>query len=118
GTAFSFDSAKLAPGDVTARTQVSLVESPVALAGRFDFKLPTGQLSAAGGSGGVDAGVGLCATWPFNERGTLHGLFAVTRFSRLDAPTDLQPRTWHFSWEASLEVRLGETTLLVEDRLL
>ncbi len=117
GTAFSFDSPKLAPGDVTARTQVSLFQAPVALAARFDFKLPTGQLSAAGGSGGIDAGAGLCATWPFNDWGTLHGLFAVTRFSHLDAPTDLQPRTWHYTWEASLEVRIGETTVLFEDRL-
>ncbi|HEY5677048.1 MAG TPA: hypothetical protein VIR81_09690, partial [Myxococcales bacterium] len=64
GTAFAIRSATLAPGDLTARTQVALLSAPLALAGRFDLKLPVGSLSAAGGSGGADAGAGLVATWP------------------------------------------------------
>ena len=118
GTAFSLQSATLAPGDLTARTQVALLDAPVAIAARLDFKLPVGSLSAAGGSGGVDAGAGVCATWPFSSWGTLHGLFAVSRFSDLAATTLLQPKPWHFTWEVSFEARIGETSLLVEDRLL
>lgn len=118
GTAFSIGSPTLAPGDITARTQVSLLEAPVGLAARFDFKLPVGQLSAAGGSGGFDSGAGLLATWPFSDWGTLHGMFAVSRFSHLDAPTALQPRAWHYSFEASFEMRFGANTFLVEDRVL
>jgi hypothetical protein len=119
GTAFNFSSAKLAPGDVTVRTQVALVDAPVALAARFDFKLPTGPLSSAGGSGGGDAGAGVVATWPFSGWGTLYGLFALSRFSHLDAPTLLQPRAWHWTWEVSFEAKVSnETALYIEDRLL
>src|SRR5438132_1113698 len=62
---FDIQDATLAPGDLTSRTQVALLETPVAVAVRFDFKLPVGSLSAAGGSGGLDAGAGMVATWPF-----------------------------------------------------
>src|SRR5712664_2989858 len=89
GTAFDIRSATLAPGDLTARTQVALIEAPVALAARFDFKIPIGSLSAAGGSGGFDVGVGMAATWPFSSWGTLHAFFALSRFSSLSAPTAL-----------------------------
>jgi hypothetical protein len=118
GTAFNIDSATLAPGDLTARTQVSLIEAPVALAARLDFKIPIGSLSAAGGSGGFDVGVGMVATWPFNSWGTLHAFLALSRFSSLSAPTALQPKEWHLTAEASLEANLGATTLLLEDRVL
>lgn len=117
-TAFDIASPTLAIGDLTARTQVALVDAPVALAARFDFKVPIGSLSSAGGSGGFDAGAGLCATWPFASWGTLHGLVAMSAFSRLSAHTALQPKTWHFTAETSLEARIGGTTLLVEDRVL
>src|SRR5207253_2271580 len=63
GEAFNVHSATFAPGDLTARTQVSLLDAPVAVAARFDLKLPVGSLSRAGGSGGVDVGAGLVATW-------------------------------------------------------
>jgi len=118
GSAFNIDSATLAPGDLTVRTQVALVEAPVALAARLDFKIPIGSLSAAGGSGGFDAGVGIAATWPFSSWGTLHGFLALSRFSSLSAPTALQPKEWHLTAEASLEVKLGATTVLLEDRVL
>ncbi len=118
GTAFDFHSPGFAPGDLTVRTQAALLDAPVALAARFDFKLPIGSLSSAGGSGGFDAGAGVVATWPFNAWGTVHALIALSRFSNLSAPTLLQPKEWHFTAEASFEARIGETTLLVEDRVL
>jgi uncharacterized protein DUF3187 len=118
GTAFAVRSAKLAPGDLTARTQVALVEAPVAIAARLDLKLPIGSLAAAGGSGGFDAGAGVVATWPVTSWATLHGLVALSRFSHLSAPTALQPKRWHFTAEASLELEVLGATLLIEDRVL
>ncbi len=118
GTAFDIRSATLAPGDLTARTQIALVEAPVALAARLDLKLPVGSLSAAGGSGGLDAGIGMVATWPWASWATLHGLVALSRFSRLAAPTALQPKPWHFTAEVSLELEFFGTTFLIEDRVL
>jgi len=118
GTAFDIHSATLAIGDLTARTQLALLDAPVAIAGRFDFKVPVGSLSSAGGSGGFDAGAGLCSTWPFASWGTLHGLLAISAFSHLSTPTALQPKTWHLTAEISFEARVGETTLLLEDRVL
>jgi len=118
-TAFDIEGGTLAAGDLTARTQVALLtDGPVAVAGRFDFKLPIGSLSAAGGSGGFDAGLGLLATWPFADWGALHGLIALSRFSQLSAPTLLQPKAWHFSAEASFEATAGAWTFLLEDRCL
>jgi hypothetical protein len=118
GTAFDIGSAKLAPGDLTARTQVTLLDGPVAVAARLDVKLPVGSLSAAGGSGGVDAGAGMVATWPLATWATLHGLVALSRFSHLSAPTALQPKRWHFTAEASLELDVLGSTLIIEDRVL
>ena len=118
GTAFDVRSGTLAPGDLTARTQATLLEGPVALAARFDFKLPIGSLSAAGGSGGVDAGVGLVATWPATSWATLHGLLAISRFSNLSAPTLLQPKPWHWTGELSVELDFLGGTFLIEDRIL
>src|SRR5262249_53722079 len=118
GTAFDIHSATFAIGDLTARTQVALIDGPVAMAARFDFKIPIGSLSAAGGSGGFDAGAGLCATWPFASWGTLHGLIAMSAFSNLSAPTLLQPKPWHFTAEISFEARAGDWSFLVEDRVL
>lgn len=118
GTAFDLRSATLAPGDLTARTQVPLLEGPIALAARFDFKLPVGSLSSAGGSGGIDAGLGLVATWPATSWLTLHGLAAVSRFSHFASDTALQPKRWHFTGEVSLELELFGSTFLIEDRIL
>lgn len=118
GTAFDIRGATLAAGDLTARTQASLVEAPIALAARFDVKLPIGSLSAAGGSGGFDAGAGLVATWPFASWAALHGLIALSRTSALSAPTALQPKEWHLTAEASLEMEALGTTFLLEDRVL
>ena len=76
------------------------------------------SLSSAGGSGGFDAGAGLVATWPFSTAATLHAIVAVSRFSNLSSPTALQPKPWHFTAEASLEVEVAGVTLLIEDRVL
>ena len=118
GTAFDVRTGTLAVGDLTARTQAALLEGPVALAARFDFKLPVGSLSAAGGSGGLDAGAGLVATWPAAPWVTLHGLVALSAFSDLSAPTALQPKRWHFTGELSAEFEVLGCTLLIEDRVL
>jgi hypothetical protein len=118
GTAFRIEGSKLAPGDATVRTQASLLEWPVAVAARVDFKLPIGNLTAAGGSGGFDAGAALLATWPFSSWGTLHGLVGLSAFSNLSAPTLLQPKPWHGTFEIDFEARVGSVTLLVEDRCL
>lgn len=118
-TVFQIDSPTLAPGDLTSRTQFALPPlGPVLLAGRFDFKLPIGKLSAAGGSGGFDAGAGVVGTWPFSSWGTLHGLLALSAFSHLHSPALLQPRLLHLTAEASLEMTFGNWTFLVEDRCL
>ena len=118
GTAFDISHATLAAGDVTARTQVSLVEAPVALAGRLDFKLPVASLASAGGSGGFDAGIGLAATWPFARWAALHALFGLSRFSAFSASTALQPKRWHLTAESSLEMAALGLTFLLEDRVL
>ena len=118
GRAFDVHSGTLAPGDFTARTQIALLDAPVAVAARLDLKLPIGSLSRAGGSGGVDAGAGLVATWPLSSWATLHALAAVSRFSDLSAPTALQPKPWHFTAEASFELEVLGSTLLIEDRVL
>jgi hypothetical protein len=117
GSAFDVRSPTLAPGDLTARTQILLLEAPFALAARLDLKVPLGSLSAAGGSGGFDAGAGLVATWPISPSLTLHALAAVSRFSNLAASTALQPKPWHFTAEGSLELEIGSFTLLLEDRV-
>jgi hypothetical protein len=118
GTAFDVRTGTLAPGDLTARTQAALIDGPVAVAARFDLKLPIGSLAHAGGSGGVDAGVGVVATWPALDWLTLHGLMAVSRFSNLSAPTLLQPKEWHFTAEISAELDVLGGTFLIEDRVL
>jgi Protein of unknown function (DUF3187) len=118
GTAFDVRSSTLAPGDLTARTQVVLLDAPLAVAARMDLKVPFGSLSAAGGSGGFDAGAGLLATWALSQIATLHAMVAVSRFSHLSTPTALQPKRWHFSAEASFELEVRGVTLLIEDRVL
>jgi hypothetical protein len=118
GRAFDLGSPTLAPGDLTARTQIAMLEAPVAVAARLDFKIPVGSLTAAGGSGGFDAGAGIVATWPFTSWATVHGLLAVSGFSGLSASTALQPKDWHFTAEVSLEMEALGFTFLVEDRAL
>jgi hypothetical protein len=119
GTAFDVQGTTLAFGDIAVRNQVTVLESAAsALAVRVDLKLPTGSLSAAGGSGGFDAGVGLLGTAELTDWLTMHALAFASRFSALSASTALQPREWHFGAEISLAASWGATTFLVEDRVL
>jgi hypothetical protein len=119
GTAFDVRSARLAVGDLVARTQASVLQGARgAVALRFDLKAPTGMLSRLGGSGGVDFGGGALGTLALTPWFTLHGLVALSHFANLSAPTALQPKPWHWSFELSLAFALGDTQLLLEDRCL
>jgi hypothetical protein len=119
GTAFDLRGTTFAFGDLVVRNQFSFLESTeYGLAFRLDVKLPTGSLSAAGGSGGFDVGVGLLGTAELTSWLTVHALASVSRFSGLSANTLLQPKDWHFGAEISLAASWGQTTFLVEDRVL
>ncbi|GAC1606957.1 MAG: hypothetical protein NVS4B10_21720 [Myxococcales bacterium] len=132
GTAFDFDGARLALGDVALRTQFLLTEgdanaaapraggpapSRSGLSARFDLKLPTGSLSRAGGSGGFDAALGLTGTAQVSSFLTLHALAALAWFSPFAAPVLLQVRPWHGTFELSAVFDLGPLQLILEDRL-
>lgn len=118
GTAFDLRSARLAPGDLALRTQATVLERPRgAVALRLDLKAPTGLLSRLGGSGGFDVGGGALATLRLTPVLTLHALAALSHFAGLSAPTLLQPKPWHWTFEGSLGLRLGETEVLMEDRV-
>ena len=49
---------------------------------------------------------------------TVHGLLALSAFSGLSCACSLQPKTWHFTAEISAAASWGETTFLIEDRVL
>ncbi len=119
GVAFDVRSPRLALGDLVARTQATVLQGARgAVALRFDLKAPTGLLSRLGGSGGLDLGGGFLATALLASWATLHGLVALSHFANLSAPTLLQPKPWHWSFEASLELAFGGTEVLLEDRCL
>jgi hypothetical protein len=91
---------------------------PWALALRADVKLPTGRLASLGGSGGVDAGLGLAGTWAATDWLTLHGLGEVRLVSPLARSFPLQPQPVQWGLDASVVVRLhGRIALVLEDRL-
>jgi hypothetical protein len=139
GTAFDLERPTLAFGDVAIRTQFLLAEGGLAPASpggsaspkapaqsegatsalslRFDFKLPTGRLASAGGSGGFDAAVALLGTAQVSSAIALHGLVAVARFGGFSAPLLLQPKPWHFTAEVSAVFDLGLLQILLEDRV-
>ena len=48
---------------------------------------------------------------------TPHALFATSRLSHFACGCALQPAEWHWTFEASLAASLGQTTFLVEDRV-
>ena len=119
GVAFDLRSARLAVGDLVARTQATVLQgAPGAVALRFDLKAPTGLLSRLGGSGGFDLGGGVLGTVLLAPWAALHGLVALSHFGELSAPTRLQPKPWHWSFEGSLALSFGETVVLIEDRCL
>jgi len=127
GSAFQIDGATPTVGDVVVRNQASLFEGgePLSatelhrygLAARLDLKLPTGPLSRAGGSGGFDAGLAILGTAELTSWLTAHALFSTSRFSGFACGCALQPREWHFGFDASLAASVGGTTFLVEDRV-
>ncbi len=120
GTAFDLrGGTALAIGDVVLRNQLTLLEAPEwGVAARLDLKVPTGALGQAGGSGGFDAAGALLGTLEATGWLTLHGLAAVSAFSGLACDCSLQPKTWHFTAGLSVAASWGETTFLIEDRVL
>jgi hypothetical protein len=114
--------------DLALRTQVPLLEgSPGPGAGgapawavalRADVKLPTGRLALAGGSGGVDAGLGLLATHSPAPWLTFHAMGAARLVSPLPHRFPLQPSPLQWGLDASVVVRPHRAVALVlEDRL-
>ncbi len=119
GVAFDVQSARLAIGDLVARTQATLLQGARgAVALRFDLKAPTGLLSRLGGSGGFDLGGGALGTVALAPWATVHGLIALSHFAELSTKTRLQPKPWHWSFELSLALSFGGTEVLLEDRCL
>jgi hypothetical protein len=111
--------------DLYLRTQGTLLQGapragvvPWALALRADLKLPTGRLSSLGGSGGVDAGLGLSTTYAPVPWFTLHALGEVRFISPMARSFALQPAPVQWGADVSAVVRLwGKVAVLVEDRL-
>jgi hypothetical protein len=117
-------SGRLALGDVVVRSALRLSgASPVAppsrwtLALRLDVKVPTGTPGRLGGSGGVDGGVGVAATFLAARWLTAHGLASLRVVSDLPRTVALQPRRFQGGLDLSLAARLGPITLLLEDRV-
>jgi hypothetical protein len=110
--------------DLALRTQIPLLEGRPgagpdwAVALRADLKLPTGRLALAGGSGGVDAGLGLLATLSPAPWLTLHAMGAARLVSPLPHGFPLQPSPVQWGLDASIVVRPHRVVALVlEDRL-
>jgi hypothetical protein len=112
--------------DLALRTQGRLAEGapradgaiPWAVALRGDLKLPTGRLALLGGSGGVDAGLGVTSTLAPVPWFTLHGQAAVRLVSPLPHGFPLQPEPLQWGLDLSLVVRIADrVALIAEDRL-
>ena len=111
--------------DLALRTQGTLLAgeapaggaAPWAVAVRADLKLPVGRPEALGGSGGVDGGLGLAATWAPKPWLTLHWLGDVRLISPLPDGFPLQPRTVQWGLDFSGVLRLGAVALVGEGRL-
>jgi hypothetical protein len=124
--AVSVGSARLAAGDLVARTQVVLARGGLtadgdrerwAVALRGDVKAPTGSLDVGGGSGGWDGAAALVGTVEAASRLTLHGMAALAAWSALPEDAVLRVRRWHRSAELSLVARRGAWAFLLEDRV-
>jgi hypothetical protein len=123
-TVVDASSSRAAFGDVVIRNALRLVgaspagvASPWTLALRLDLKLPTGSPDRLGGSGGVDGGVGLAATFLATRWLTAHALASLRAVSDLPHGIALQPRRFQAGFDLSLVARLGAIALLVEDRI-
>ncbi len=91
---------------------------PWAVALRADLELPTGRLGALGGSGGVEAGLGVAATAAPLRWLTFHGQGALRLVPALSHDLPLRPRTVHWGVDLAVVVRLwGRVALVAEDRL-
>lgn len=91
---------------------------PWALAVRMDLELPTGRVASLGGSGGLDAGLGVAATSAPTRWLTLHGQGALRLVSPLahEFPLRVAPVQWGL--DLGVVVRLGrEVALVAENRL-
>jgi len=118
---------RLSPGDPVLRTRLLLADGGAAaddparagwgLSALLDVKVPLYRPGRLEGSGGWDGAAGLLVSAELRPWLTLHALAAATAVSRLALPVPLQPRAWRFTAEASLVARLGEVTLLLEDRV-
>jgi hypothetical protein len=113
-------------GDVALRTQIPLLEGPpgadgvraFALSMRVDVKIPTGQLQFLGGSGGVDAGLGLSGSLAPTPWLTVHLLGAGRLLSPLPHQFPLQPSPIEWGFDASVVVRPHALlALILEDRV-
>lgn len=118
--------AQAALSDLALRTQGRLAQAaprldgtiPWAVALRADLKLPTGRLALLGGSGGIDAGLGLSSTLAPVPWFTLHGQGAVRLVSPLPHGFPLQPETLQWGLDVSAVVRIKDrVALIAEDRL-
>jgi len=91
---------------------------PWALAVRMDLELPTGRVGSLGGSGGVDAGLGLAATAAPARWLTLHGQGAFRLLSPLPHDFPLRPAPFQWCVELAAVVRLADAVALIaENRL-
>jgi hypothetical protein len=110
--------------DLVLRTAIRLAEGapvgarvPWALAARVDLKLPTG-VGPAGGSGGVDGGLGLGVAWAPTPWLTVHGLASARAVSALPQGFPMRVRPLQAGLDLSVVVRgLGPVALVVEDRV-
>jgi hypothetical protein len=80
-------------------------------------KLPTGSAGRLGGSGGVDAGIGLATTFLAARWLTAHALASVRAVSGLPREVALQPRRLQAGLDLSLVARLGPIAVVLEDRI-
>lgn len=126
GAGIALRSTRPALGDVVLRTQLLVAEGGAsvepgrarwAISTRLDVKVPAGRPAALGGSGGWDGGAALLGTVELAPWMTLHALAAASAFSPIDLPVPLQPRTWHYTGELSLVVRVWGFAAIIEDRL-
>jgi hypothetical protein len=120
------DHPQAALSDLALRTQVRLLEGlpgadgmkAFALSLRADLKLPTGRLALLGGSGGVDAGLGLAVSAAPASWLTLHAMGAARWISPLPHHFPLQPAPLEWGLDGSVVVRPHpRVALLLEDRV-
>jgi hypothetical protein len=129
-TALDLHSARFAWGDLVVGTQALLAaggqsgirganagDPSWGVAARLDLKLPIGALDRAGGSGGFDAALSALASVELARWIVVHGRASAALFSGFSADVPLQPRTFHWSAEASVVLIAGGWAFVLEDRL-